>query len=891
MDIAKKHFFPRIPRLSELSKPQKRTLLFFVLCFAVPVFLMLISFIRLGIRPFGDNSLLGMDLWSQYFPMLRHQYASRRELAMDLFSWDGAMGIDTFVQNAYYCNSPFNFLLLLSPLSLLIDALDYLILFKFGLAGLSFGLYCRRKFKKVDWFTVGVSSAYALCSYCLAFISQVMWFDAVVFFPLILLGFERLMEEKKPFFYCLILALTIYSGFYISFSICLFLIIYFLVYAAEHIKELRFKGIIFGGLRFSLFSLLAGGLAAFVLLPVYFGLQHTIASDIPAPSAPELYNSLFEYLANLFPATPVSLQYDVPNIYSGFFVLILLPLFLMNKKIALPRKILYSGLVVFLYFSMNLNYLDYAWHGFHFPNQLPGRWTFIFSFIVLIMCYELLRKLDGIPVGQILASALFVAAVFVLVLVIPEEKQLSTESIAMGVIFLLLYTVILVLFSKYHGDSFQKTAAILLAACMLVEVFSNSSIVLLSGTEVGDVNRYTNYDDEMAYFTETYADNEDDFYRSEMYYNWTFDHCQLFGIKGLTYYSSTMDGAAYDFYKGLGYRVYAKNVSTVYCPYSPMLNSVLNIRYLAGVSMQMAPDYLKKIDEKDSIEIMENEKVLPVMFPASEEILAWEPDGTVENYEEQNRFFAALTGIDEPIYKKIENRTIETDNATLSEGSVNWTSETYIRSRSDQPVNITYRYTLEEDGPVYLCHNYKKGDMTIQAAGKDVTLILYREPMKYLGEFQKGDVIEITVKTEGVSVGTSGLALYSFDRALFESCYDQITAMGSCEAQPTDSGVICEVTNQESSLLFTSIPARGMTCTVDGREAEMMTIDGYLAAIRVPAGKHTVEFSYETEGLSEGLLISGGSALVLAALGLTAFFRRKKTAARSENKNKEISQA
>ena len=71
----------------------------------------------------------------------------------------------------------------------------------------------------------------------------------------------------------------------------------------------------------------------------------------------------------------------------------------------------------------------------------------------------------------------------------------------------------------------------------------------------------------------------------------------------------------------------------------------------------------------------------------------------------------------------------------------------------------------------------------------------------------------------------------------------------------------------------------------------MMTIDGYLAAIRVPAGKHTVEFSYETEGLSEGLLISGSSALVLAALGLTVFIRRKKTAARSENKNKEISQA
>ena len=879
MRTIKKTSHPLLPKISELSKEQKRSLLFLALCFAVPVLLILISFIRLGIRPFGDNSLLGMDLWSQYFPMLRHQYESRRELAMDLFSWDGAMGVDTFVQNAYSCNSPCNLLLLLSPLSLLIDALDYLILFKFGLAGLSFALYCRRKFKKVDWFTVGVSSAYALCAYCLAFISQVMWFDAVIFFPLILLGFERLMEEKKPFFYCLILALTIYSGFYISFSICLFLILYFLIYAAEHAGELRLRGIFFGGLRFSLFSLLAGGLAAFVLLPVYFGLQHTIASDIPAPSAPELYNSIWEYLANLFPSAPVSLQYDVPNIYSGFFVLLLLPLFLMNKKIALPRKIMYSLLVVFLYFSMNLNYLDYAWHGFHFPNQLPGRWTFIFSFVLLIMSYELLRKLDGMPVGQILSSALFVVAIFILTLVLPEEKQLSVESIAIGAIFLALYTVILILHSKYHGDSFQKTAALLLAACMLVEVFTNSSMVLLSGTEVGSVSRYTNYDDEMDYFTETYADSENDaFYRSEMYYNWTFDHCQLFGLKGLTYYSSTMDGEAYEFYKGLGYRVYAKNVSTVYCPYSPMLNSVLNVRYVAGVSMQKEPDYLQKIDEKDDIEILENEKLLPVMFPASEKILDWAPAGTLENYEEQNRFFSALTGTNAPVYQKIENRRIETENATLSSTAANWTSETYIRSQSGKPVTITYRYTLPKDGPVYLCHNYSKGDMTIKADGENITLILYREPMKYLGEYQAGDVIEITVKTENVGVGTSGLALYYFDRALFESCYDQIISQGSCEAKETARGVVCEISNKENTLMFTSIPARGMTCTIDGVRAPIQTIDGYLAAVRVPAGEHTVEFSYETEGLTEGLLISGGCAVVLFALGGAVYIRKKKKA-------------
>ena len=874
---------------SKMNEKQKREMAFLLLCFAVPVLMMLISFIKMGIRPFGDNSLLGMDLWSQYFPMLRHQYESRWDLAVDLFSWDGAMGIDTFVQNAYYCNSPFNFLLLLSPLKYLIDALDYLILFKFGLAGLNFAVYCRYRFGKVDLYTVACASAYALCSYGLAFISQVMWFDAVLFFPLILMGFERLMKEKKPFFYCIILAITIYSGFYISFSICLFLIIYFFIYAIENVKTFHFKGIITGGLRFSLFSLLAGGLAAFVLLPVYFGLGRTIASDIPAPSTAELYNTLWEYLSSLFPATPVSLQYDVPNIYSGCFVLILLPLFLMNKKIPLLRKILYSVLVVFFYFSMNLNYLDYLWHGFHFPNQLPGRWTFIFSFIVLVMCYEVIRNLNALPMSCIISAGALAFAVFLLVMTVPEENLLSTPSMILGGLFLALYLIILVMHNKYRGDRFQKTVALLLAACILVEGFTNSTIVLSEGTEVGDVERYTNYDEEMAYFTQNYADSEDEFYRSEMYYNWTFDHCQLFGLKGLTYYSSTMDGAAYNFYKGLGYRVYAKNVSTVYCPYSPMLNTVFNIRYLAALSMQKEPDYMTKVETVGDIDILENEKTLPVLFGASEDILEWTPKGNIAFYEEQNRFFSALVGEEAEIYHELTERTVENENCTLSSGSVAWTSESYIRTSAAEPVTVTYRYVVPEDGAIYLCHNYTKGDMTIKAAGEDVTLILYREPMKYIGEYKAGDEIVITVKTEGVSVGTSALALYRFDDALFDSYYQTLANATACQAQQSNDGLVCTVQKTENGLMFSSVPAQGMTCYVDGEETEILLVDEYLAAVYVPGGEHTVEFRYETQGLQTGIGISVGCAAVLVVLALAAWRRKKKVTApaKAEETEKE----
>ncbi|MBR1811437.1 MAG: YfhO family protein [Clostridia bacterium] len=864
-------------KTGRLSDQNKNTRLFFLAAFLIPVVAILISFIRMGIRPFGDNSLLGMDLWSQYFPMLRHQYLSRREFAASLFSWDGALGTDTFVQNAYYCNSPFNFLLLLAPVKYLVDALDYLILLKFGLAGFNFAVYCRYKYNKIDIYTVVCAGAYALCSYCLAFISQIMWFDAVLFFPIILMGFERLMQEKKPLLYCIMLAVTMYSGFYISFSVCLFLALYFFVYAAENYNTLTLKGVLTGGLRFALYSLLAAGMAAFVLLPVYFGLGTTIASDIPAPTSAEFYHKIWEYLAKTLPLTKTSLQYGVPNIYSGCFMLVMLPLFLMNKKILPLKKILYTALVVFMFFSMNLNFLDYVWHGFHFPNQLPGRWTFIFSFIIIIMCYDVLRNLKSINIPSVLISAGIAAAILIVVKVLPGKEPATPRSLLLGAFFVAMYTLILVLTVKYRTDG-AKTFCILLAAAMAAEMFMNAAVVLAENTEVGDVPKYIAYDKDMDRFSETYAAPDDDFYRTDMYYNWTFDHCQMFRLRGITYYSSTMSGGAYRFFQDIGYRVYAKNVSTVYCPYSPVLNAVLNIGYVADLAMQYIPDYLTETEKLRTISVLKNEKRLPVMFAASADILSWEADSLLPFYEQQNRFFSAIVGEDVQVYKKLPDGKIDAQNAVLTGSNATWTAISFSRQNAAAPVVINYTFTLDRDGPVYLCHNYKKGDMTIDVNGVPVTLILYREPLKYLGAYKKGDTIHVSVTNTESAVGTAGLSLYTMDKPLFESYYAQLAAGGATSAKTTAQGLICTVNNAEEQLMFTSVPAQGMTCYLDGETTNMQIVDGYLAAVAVPGGEHTVEFKYTVTGLKEGILVSACSlaALALITVGKYLFLRKKK---------------
>ena len=46
---------------------------------------------------------------------------------------------------------------------------------------------------------------------------NIMWLDCIVLFPLILLGLEQLVREKKGLLYCISLALSILSNYYISY--------------------------------------------------------------------------------------------------------------------------------------------------------------------------------------------------------------------------------------------------------------------------------------------------------------------------------------------------------------------------------------------------------------------------------------------------------------------------------------------------------------------------------------------------------------------------------------------------------------------------------------------------------------------------------------------------
>lgn len=833
----------------------RTNIFWYAAAFVIPVLAVLIGYIRLDISPFGDNSLLSMDLWSQYFPMITEQYTTRRELARALFSWNGALGFNSFAQSSYYCNSLFNWLLLLAPRGHLIDALDYLILFKFGLAGLSMAFFLKHKTAKINPITVICSVGYALCAYNLAFINQVMWFDAVIFFPIILIGLERMLISARPALYCIMLAVTIYSSFYISFSICLFLVLYFLFFMLESYKGFAPKERLMQFVRFGAYSLISGLSVAFVILPIYKAIGLTIASEIPAPTRLEFYNSFIEYLAKLFPQTEVSLQYGIPNIYTGGVAFILIPLFYANKKIPVAKKLVCSGLLLILLLSMNLNVLDYIWHGFHFPNQLPGRWTFIFSFLLMYMSCEGFLKFKALERREIIISAAFSIAVVVLTAIVTVGEYTTITAARMAVIFIVIYAALFILVIAFKKDSFHRVLLLILCACIVMEVGSNAVYTLTTDTTVGSIKKYTQFDADMAKYTEKYNCSDDEFYRSEMYENWTFDAPQYFGYKGVTYYSSTMQGTAYEFFKSLGQRVYAKNVSAIFNPYSPVVNSVFGIKYIASRNMPYYTTGLQKQEVLGKFTVLENKYTLPLGFVADRAAADFEFSSFGSPIDRQQDMLDALCGEETGIYTALDWDAEEAENAYVYKSRY-WNDSTYSREDSSRPVKFSFSYSVKQTGDYYYCNNFKKGDMTVKVDGKTHSPYVDRLTHEFLGHLKEGTKIEITVSVSEVGVGLYGLSLYSFDEASFAEKIKSLSSQGLKVTAASSSGIEASI-DSRGGLVFTSIPDDGgFTVFVDGKEVEKQLFAEYLICFEVPSGQHSIEIKYSVPGLFAGLSVS-----------------------------------
>ncbi len=869
------------------NEKKKESIYYILRClivFLVPVITGIIIFVNKEIAPFGKNDLLSFDLWIQYFPMYR-KIALDHGLSESLYDWSGALGFNKWVQSAFYIKSifliPLNFLSLKSS----IVYVDIVCLLRFGLGALACYIFLQYKLRSKNIIIMALAIGYGLCAYATAFIMQFMWTDGLFLAPLILLGLERMMRGKSPLMYIIMLALSIYTNFYTGFGICVFTALYFI---AEWIRRFPVKTAPGDTLRtarlknealkmlgkFSISSLLAGLLPAFVLLPVIKGLLGTESAIEKTPDFTEWYHSLAENVAAMLPGTAASMEFGVANIAVGLFVFLLLPLFFFNAMIGFRDKLCMGGILAVLYAGLNYNPLDWFFNGFHFANQLPGRWSFLFSLMLVTVCAEGAAKYKGIRFRSIV-SATIVGVFFIFYAGYGTEDAEKLAGLANWSMLLLIYAVILVI-SRELGiltKDGKKKRMLNIASSGIIAVLITfqlcGNVIAVTTVEDGgmpksEMDPYVKVSTLLGETGKKYSCGKDEFYRAEANGRWTFNTAMIGDFNGIGYYGSTLDHNVYNLLRAMGNGIYANNVSTLYNNDSIFQNSFFGVRYIfdrdRNYGVKNSTGY-EQIEAGEEMYVWENKTALPIAFAVSDDILKTEINvKDIRPVSFQNEIINGITGADSSVYEKISQDSFESTNCEFISGE-NWDSNYFDRTDESGPVKIKWTYTVPDEDPVYIEHNFRAGNLVVNGSEN---IDVGRERFKCLGTYPAGTVITIEYEATDIDIGCFGLELYSFDMEKWREIYETLCPHGLKVSSFKNIRIAGTIDMKEPGLVLATIPQDGgWKVYVDGKRVEDSKALGCLMAFSVPEGEHKIEFRYHVPALVPGVIIS-----LLAVLGV-----------------------
>ena len=844
----------------------KKNWIWSVCAFGIPFVVSVIICAAAGIYPFGENCILHVDMYHQYCPFFMELQDKLTNGGSLLYSWNLGLGSDFVALYAYYLASPLNWLLILCPKGLVIEFMTFTIWVKIALAGLFFFWYLKGHFKLIGkdgnyHINTAVpalvfSTAYAFSGFVAAYSWNIMWMDSIALTPLIILGLERLVKQKKPALYYVSLALSILCNFYISMIICIFLVIYFAILFLE-----QKKGKLMACVRFAWYSLLAGGTGAILLIPEALVLSYTESADTGFPEAVEWYFGIFEELSRLCTtATTYTGTNHWPNLYCGAFTVLLVLMYVFNKRIKWTQKVPRILLLILFILSFANNYLDYFWHGLRFPNSLPGRQSFLFIFLMLVIGYETYRKRKGNRIWHVLVSMAVCIAVLAVSAMQTDASVTDPLSFILTGIFIAAYGLCFIL-HQIGTKQIRMMMKGFVFGLALGEVILNMAITgFYSLSRTAYLEKMEDYEAllDLAEIDAQMDVGEDAaaFYRVEDVERKTKNDDSLYGYPSGTIFSSLMNIDVSHFYQS----VYMEGGRNYYCynGATPVVSSMLSVKYMLS-DTNMGNNALREvIATSGDYYLYENKYCLPLGFVMSEEAIA-EWDNTQGLKIGQINELAYALGATEQMLYYVEPYMEVTEGQTC--------------------------ITVEEDGIYYANYATCSAD-SLNISINDGPVTRYNKTThRYLfelGECKAGDQIYINnSKSESITFSVYKLNLDAVDQA-----YGTLNQQTMVLEEYTDTSIKGSIDITEAGRLILSIPNEaGWKLVVNGKETEILDFKETFISVYLEEGHYDIELTYMTPGLEFGAILS---AACVALFVLTMLGRKWLAGHKASRKEKEM---
>lgn len=771
--------------------------------FFIPILFGLILCAAVKIAPFGEKTFIYNDMFWQYADFYRYLKSMPAE-GNDLFyTFSLLLGDNMPVFFAYYLANPLNLILCLIPERLFPEGLTLMFLLRLGLCGAATAFFLLKLGRSRSAALI-FSFAYACGSFMIGYAENPFFIDAAVLLPLICTGLIDLVDGHSCLMYILTLGFAIYCNFYFGYMLCIASVLFFL-YRYLTTRRSVFILLCF---RFAASSVLAAGLASFMLIPAVSGLagspKDNAISGISFAKISDL-RTIFGAYVNHWHIKAEDLNIT-PYIYYGIIPLFFAVIGFFLPKFEGRKKICRAALFLLFTASCTLNFLYLFFHAMTAPNGWSYRFVFIFALFLIEASSEVF---DAIPKRMYLtgfSSILIIVDLFLNAYGLLNAKQVNEA------------------FDDPHMTASEYRARYDSADIRAdwIKRQDSSFYRIEDLTEVGENSGFRN------------------------------------SFNSISSFSSTGNNLSRLFLKRLGFTVpfyavkYDKG-STI------AADSLLGIRYFIGKYPAKANSYTL-FSGSTSTSVYENPYAFSLGFAASPDILA--ADFISEDpFEYQTHLLSDITGGNVSIFKYASDIAITTRNIDITENPDGM--RTY-QANGENPA-ITWQINIESSDPLYVYLGVpSRRIVTAYLNGNEIGqyFALRHYGVIPLGSFEPGTQIEFTIRLDDSEI-TLFNELFVYEKvdelASLRNCIEQadITRLSSSRFNANIE------THDDSYLLLTMTYDKGWRFTVNGKRAAQERIFEALTAIPLEKGQNIIEARYIPTGFLAGCAVSLLSLIIL----------------------------
>lgn len=850
------------------------------LSFLLPALILLISYFIFGVYPLGKQSVLSLDLNGQYVYYYDHMYDVLYGDESLFYSWSRNLSGEWMGIIGYYLASPFNFIVWLFPRAHILDGLLVMMCTKVGAIGLCMSIYLSRSKKCTKLSTVLFSICYSLCAYTVVQTMNPMWLDGVMILPIICLGIERFVDQRR---FRLLMFAWVYgfvTCFYIGYMLAIFSVIYFMLYMVitkhSEARESFFK------IAVSILGLgvVAVMISAFMIIPVYESLSYgKFAFSTPDYSLKENF-PFIELLDKILPNSYDTVRMSgLPFLYCGTITILLVPSFFFCHKIRRSERIGYAAVLLLLVLCMYVRPVDMMWHGGQMPNWLPYRYSFMICFLLTVIAARTFDKIKEINTRIIGVTA----AVWFAIMVYQENMDNFVEDLNNGrdtldnfstiipaMIILFTVTAVVLQLRRSFNMDFRRNRTRVFSFIIMGVICSEA--VYNTAAQIYTQHRDIVYSTRPSYLdvilplrekVDEIKEKDDGFYRIEKQFFRTVNDPLAVNMYGLSHSSSTLNAKPIELLKRLGFT--ARSHYTRYSGATMITSSLFGVKYELSTDNNTTDD----VRNGREISVTENEYALPICYLGEKEALELHLS-EFDPFKAQTELLNTLIGKDYEYYTRIQDPSLETTN--INQGNTSDEHRSFKKINTGNPASLTYTFTMTKTGDLYmyLPSTYERTvDVSVNGMSKGKYFEGDNNYMRNFGEFEEGQ--EITVK---LSLTKDNLY---FREAEFYIGNEEAMKQGLSELLETNKDTVCEldsatkvvsrVSCDRDMTFFTTIPVeKGWKIYVDGVRTESVETVDSLIALPLSAGNHTIEMRFTTAGYPAAIIISAAGIIIFIGL-------------------------